>query len=333
VTDGRVGFSVSLDGLPRIVAAVLAAAMGLAACSLPWQQPTRSSEQLLHDARGSYFSATTYHMTATFTKGGTHYRLDLQVHRPDATGTDQVGDLKVELIVAGGKTYRRGREFFRQAVSEKMAKLVGDSWVLDADLDLVSLVSPNLFDDLNSSRAKLTQAGGPVLHGYRTEKLSHGRTSMYISSHGKAYPIRVEDQQGDLVPGTTDLQIDFYEYGGDVTVVAPSSYVDLQDPATLPAFFQALGVTQVPDQCDRSGCTLKATLRNDGRAGTTTAEFSADFNGAQIGSCTAEVPETAYQASVETSCRIATAEWTTWWDTHALASFIYQVVVHNPAYE
>jgi hypothetical protein len=316
----------------RVLAAALAAVMCLAACSLPWQQSTRSSEQLLHDAREAYFSAATYHMTATFTKGSTRYRLDLQVHRPDATGTDQVGDLKVELIVVGGKTYRRGREFFRQTVNEKIAKLVGDSWVLDSELDLMTLVSPNLFDDLKAAKAKLNQGGGPVLHGYHTEKLSHGRTSMYISSQGKAFPVRVEDQQGDLVPGTTNLQIDFYEYGGAVTVTAPSSYVDLQDPSTLPPFFQALEL-KPPSNCDRTGCTMAATLRNDGRTGTTTAEFSADFNGNVIANCTAEVPETAYKVNTETSCRIATADWTTWWDTHAGATFNYQVVVHNPAYE
>jgi hypothetical protein len=313
----------------RVVA--LAALIGLTACSLPWQQPTRSSEQFLHDAREAYFSATTYHLTASFNKGGTHYQLDLHVHRPDAAGSDQVGDLKVELIVARGKTYRRGQEFFRKAVSEKAAKLVGDSWVLDPDLDLLSIVSPNLFDDLKGARTKLKEGGGPVLHGYRTQKLSHGRTSMYVASQGKAYPIRVEDLQGDLVPGTTNLQIDFYEYGSPVTVAPPSSYVDLQDPSTLPPLFVALQITQ--DACDRTGCTLKATLRNDGRAGTTSAEFSLDSSGAVIGRCTAQVPETAYKANQEVTCRVATAEWTSWWDTHAGATYSFQVVVHNPAYE
>jgi hypothetical protein len=315
----------------RVFAGALAAVIGLAGCSLPGQQSTRSSDQFLHDAREAYFSASTYHMTATFDKGSTHYRLDLQVHRPDAIGTDQVGDLKVELIIAGGKTYRRGQAFFRQAVSERVGKLVGDSWVLDPDLDLESLVSPNLLDDLKGAKTRLKEGGGPVLHGYHTQKLSHGRTSMYISSQGKAYPIRVEDQQGDLVPGITNLLIDFYEYGSAITVVAPSPYVDLLDPATLPPFFQALSINQ--EACDRTGCTLKATMRNDGRTGTTTAEFSVDSSGAMVGNCTAQVPETTYKATIETSCRIATADWTKWWDTHAGATYSYQVVVRNPAYE
>jgi hypothetical protein len=328
----RAGIGASWQaGLRALATAALAVTLALGACGPIGRSGATSPEELLHGARRAYLAAGSYHLTAAFARGGKHYRLDVAVQRPDARGTSEVDGLQVDLLVVGGRTYRRGQDFFRQTSGEKTAKLVGDNWVLQPDLDLQSFLDPHLLDDLQGAHPGIKSAGSVSQHGYRAEKLIQGHRSLYVASRSPGYLVRVEDPHGELLPGASDLEIDFFDYGAPVAIASPPGFVDLSDPSTQPARFVVAAVQS--SDCDRSGCTLKATLRNEGGAGASAAEFSVEDGGAVIDSCRVAVAATAHKASQDISCRISSSAWTEWADAHPGSTFGYRVKPSNPAYE
>lgn len=309
----------------------------VAACTLSGEShPGPTTDQLLHSARQAYAAALDYHVSVSFVVGGKHYRQEVNVHRPDASGSETLEDLGFEFMLSGGALYRRGHDFVQQTSGDQVAKLVGDGWLKAEDAqiaaDLQRFLDPGLFDDLQGHHPSVARAGQVALHGHTTQRLIDGTRSLFVDTKAPGYLIRLEDPEGKyLTDGATNLVMDFFDFGVPVTVTPPSGFVDLSDPATLPARFIATSIDA--SNCDRSGCTLKAAVRNDGGPGSSTADFTLESGGSVIDRCTAPIAASAYNGTQEVSCRVSSQAWTNWIDGHPGGSYQFRVKPSNPAYQ
>ncbi|MEA2646989.1 MAG: hypothetical protein QOE92_2072 [Chloroflexota bacterium] len=134
----------------RAGVALVLLASTLAACDLPVVggspaagEEARSPEQLLADAKQEIAGLKTVELLISGTDsdlGAVSYDISLDADGA-ATGTGTAGDARFEVVVAGGRSYVKGRDVFallfrdvpagiRQATLDR----VGDHWVVGADL-------------------------------------------------------------------------------------------------------------------------------------------------------------------------------------------------------
>jgi hypothetical protein len=311
-----------------------------AACASPMDALTGpSANELASQAYSQLASSPVTHLAGSFVNAGRRFTLDCTVtHAGEAHGALQVDERAYELLVSGGQTYVRGKDFWSGYGDAAVAKLYGDSWVALQANGVSTLGGPAgpcaVARALPDRPFQAKRDGEARIGGQAAVQLSDSSGRLYVSSAQPPRLLRVVSARGYRTPdGSSDLRLDF-DYPRHFQVQAPAVFISPGDPKTFPAHYVAEGVKI--GKCDAAGCALSATVRNlaGSPAGQSTATLrlrGAD-NG-DLGSCSVSVPALAYQQTQDLSCTVSGGPWAGFFRSSSNRQYFARVTIQNPPYD
>ena len=316
----------------------LATVMAVVACSLD-PDDYKSADQLMKDALATLGRARAVHFTGTFAQGGHKYEIDLTVTRDGgAKGTVTEDGLNGELAKSGDRLLLRGQELIK-SIDPKLAKLVGDRWLVDTDQSAVKPLAgvidvPQLQQQLDGRRAGLTRSSTTTVRGTKLAVLSDRAGSLYVTEKGTTEVTRITQRPGTALPdGTTDENVNL-AYPSSVDLALPQKdVVDPNDPKTMPARY-ILDDFKL-DSCDTSGCGMKSVVHNKAGApyGPAAAiNFTVTAGPKSLGSCTTPLPALDFDATATVSCRVGGADWSSFVSGGG-GAYTGHVQISNPLYD
>ena len=172
------------------------------------------------------------HVTGSIEEAGTTQELDLQLQGEDAKGSIVMEGVTVELVYVGGTAYVRAPGDFWSSfgMPAEFAAQVEDQWVLmppEAASSFSALTLSGLVDELRAS------GGDEVTGEVSTDELDgepvvvvtqeDGSTLTVADDEENPYPLLIEDR------GEAPSTVEFSEFGGQFSITAPESPVDLND--------------------------------------------------------------------------------------------------------
>jgi hypothetical protein len=249
----------------RIGGALAAVALLLAACG-GGGEAGKSPSQILDDAANALQSAKSVHIDATSTGGSSgtfHITVDL-VSGGGARGSVTSEGVVAKFVVAGGKFYIQGRDFFAKFAGPQAATVIGDRWVLiPSNAGVSSFESftdtKTLADCLRADHGTLSSGGTATVAGQGTvvlvdkgDRPGTAPGKLYVASSGTAYPLELQvtgatssgtPPGGAQCAGTTGGSatggsssggagtLFFSQYDASVSVTPPANPLDLSSLA------------------------------------------------------------------------------------------------------
>jgi hypothetical protein len=328
---------------PTVAALALTCAAASSAClSLPFGSPApRSADQLVVAAIRSLAGAPTVRFQGSWVDAqGRSLQVTMSTDPGgDGEGTASVNGHAVDVLESGGRTFFRGASYWAMA-SPPIAKLYGDSWVAAQPGvlgdTLSSLTRPGAIGDLLGSRRHgLKRGGTDTVDGWAVIALLDSSGTVYVTGDDPVRLVRLVSAPGYVQPdGSHDLRLDF-DYPPRVAISPPASFIDPNDPHTLPAHYAV--VTAATGRCDAAGCEQVVTVRNGAGAPTAQVTLTVKLTspaGAALGSCTAPVPPVAYNQTEDVHCTVTGQAWTTYARTGAsLKGLRPKPTLQNPPYD
>lgn len=293
--------------VPGSAAFVLAVVLCLQACGA---EEDKSGSDILKDSLASFRQATSYRVAGQVITPSGQLEMDLMVDRKrDMQGSFSVDGKRADLIRSRDRVFVRGRDYIAASGAQRLAALAGDQWVLLADdmlaRALAAIGDPPALLKGAQPDANLQKGGAVELDGERAMKLNSAHGTVWVSLKSPYRPVRIE--AGPTRFGSVEasqLRLGFSDYGHPVDAAPPTAFLDPANPQTLPASFIPVEVTT---DCGASGCRLAAIVRNLRGIGTAQATFALmDPAGADLGTCSVPVPETANMQQASISCAVDT---------------------------
>ena len=168
---------------------------------------------------------------------GHKFTLDLQV-----TPTGTMGSVTVpldgkqataQIIVIGGTTYMKGRQFWETAITSTngaqagkvAANLFGDRWVKMPNSKSLAQAAPTSLKELASefdTSDTITKRERKAIGGRPAIGIADSSSIMYVATTGKPRPLLI------VPTGAGDQgQLAFSDYDAPVTITAPTDAIDL----------------------------------------------------------------------------------------------------------
>lgn len=301
----------------RTLVLALAAGALISACAPPFGLGEPSSRALERGVENSLSATASYEMTGTYSEGGTHWTIDLQITHPNAEHIQLNGPQQLEVIVSAGQAYFRGQSFLSDhlgsdPLSRSEVKAAGNSWWKGTSASPPQL--PDLTEGpafraafLGSAASKRTDH--VTVDGFDTVELSGQRADVYIAEASPNRLIRLHMNQGVVVDGVGDGDLHFSNYDRDFHIAAPNNVIDFSNLSTLPPLYTVLSVDT--SGCN-SPCVVSAQLKNLGGPSGAKAPSTVTFtmkdsaSGQVLGSCQAVVsPDVGYNGTTAVSCTIS----------------------------
>src|SRR2546421_3290162 len=199
-----------------------------AACASPMDALTGpSANELASQAYSQLASSPVTHLAGSFVNAGRRFTLDCTVtHAGEAHGALQVDERAYELLVTGGQTYVRGKDFWSGYGDAAVAKLYGDSWVALQANGVSTLGGPAgpcaVARALPDRPLQMKREGEARVAGKPAVELSDSSGRLYVSNDGQPRLLRMVSGRGYRTPdGSSDLRLDF-DYPTQFKVAAPS---------------------------------------------------------------------------------------------------------------
>lgn len=306
-----------LTGVVQAGAVVVVCAVS--GCQLPLVQGAPTPAQSVTAALRELETARSVRMQGELTRGDRHYAVNLS--SDDAGNVDGLvlPDRAPEVMVAGSsqRLLLKSEPYFLQM----WGVVTGTRWVVAPDDPISGLVRTlTKRDELvkalrDAIGTDLEQKPGTDPDGTRTITYTGTRSgvSLIVPASGPPRPLHIATVPAHpLGNNLSDVGLRLMEYGKAVAPEMPAKYADMADRNTLP-----VNIVVDPagafswDACDRAGCTMSRSVRNDGgrestASATATFTVTRDSAGVQVlGSCTVTVPPLWNRQTTRVSCRAA----------------------------
>jgi hypothetical protein len=190
----------------------------------------KTADQILQETQSALRSANSTHVVGKFVEGTQSVDFDMHLGRDASQGSLTQKGTKLEMIVASGTLYLRGKQFWEANAPQSIADKVGDRW---ARLPVTSLREGLAYKDLlnlDSFAAnvlkpdgKLTKGKTGTVDGAPAIAISDGSSPLWVATTGPAYPLRL----GPEKPSTSTSFATFSDYNVPLSVTAPGDSVDL----------------------------------------------------------------------------------------------------------
>lgn len=206
----------------------------------------RSPTQVLQDASSAVKGVGTFHVAGSGNTGNGTTSFDFHIGGPQrATGSITLGDVKADLILAGGVVYLRGQQFFSQFGSPEAAQLIGDSWVQLPAADATStfagfavLLDTKKLGDCFTSTGLSFSKSTTTVDGRSAVELRSPNLTVDVADSGPAYPSAKGSSgglgaclSGGTLPGLSSnggsATASFDSWGSPVAVSPPPHAMDL----------------------------------------------------------------------------------------------------------
>ena len=307
------GLKCGRDAAAALVIAT-AVAGALSACDVSFDFGQPSTRVLESGAADSIGRNAGFEITGSYLEGQTPWTIDLQVGRAGLQHLTSTGNgVTLEAVIAGDRSYFKGREFLARRVgtvdpaSVALLQSAGDSWWRSASVKAPGL--PN-FTDGTALRATFLGSASTSrtdhlsTDGIDSVEFSGLRADVYVAAAEPHRLLRVHLRPGSTIDGITSADLHYRSFAGAIAV--PASVIDFGDLSTLPPYF-------VVDSVDTGGCAspcaVSAQVHNLGGPNGPTPPRKVNFrvsdpgSGRVYGTCAAPIPSgVAYNATVKVSC-------------------------------
>ena len=191
----------------------------------------KTADQILQETKAALRGASSTHVVGKFVEGTQTAEFDMHLGRDVSQGSLTQKGLKLEMIVAGGNLYLRGKQFWEANAPPSFANQVGDRW---AQLPVTSLREGLAYKDLVNLDSfatsvlkpdgKLTKGQTGSIDGAPAIAIKDGDGSpLWVATTGPAYPLRL----GPEKPSTSASFATFSDYNVPLSVTAPGDSVDI----------------------------------------------------------------------------------------------------------
>jgi hypothetical protein len=216
-------------GLAGLAAAVLL----VAGCggSSSSGETGKSAAQILTDTKAAAQSATSVHYVGTINQNGSSLHLDLQlVAGKGGKGTITIGGHKIDIVRIGQKVYFKGDEaFYRQYAGAAAAQLLAGKWIMAPSAtgnfaSFTPLTDIGKLFGLIKTKGTITKGAESTVDGQKVIAITSsepGTGTIYVATTGKPYPVELAG------PSSKSGSLQFSNWNGTVTLVAPSGAIDL----------------------------------------------------------------------------------------------------------
>lgn len=245
--------------VPLALALALATVLLLAACGSVKSQrasPTsttrpdngvaaKTAADILGDAQRALRSAPGVHVIGSLVSQSDSIGLDLRLGVGRSRGTVTVEGARLEVLAVNGRTYIRGREFWRKVgtsdrdarLGNRLANRIGERWVLLSGRRAAKPMvgAGKAFIDLRAfadqvfsgvERGRVTKGTRGTVNGQPAFAVDDGQGGLlWVATTGPPFPLRIESKPGAAAQG----KVDFKEYGVAVQVREPADALDASE--------------------------------------------------------------------------------------------------------
>lgn len=318
-----------------------AAALLMAACSLPFGIGRPSTSQLENGAADNLANAKSFEVKGTFTASQTHYTFDTKYVRPSTEDTQiSEGSVSYEVMQIGGKVYVKGSAYLTNALTSADAKqiinAVGDRWFTTSTAQPVDLspitdankVKSNFLTTISDKRNDDVS-----VDGQNTAELTLSDAILNITESTPYRLVRLRSAGGKSVNGVGDFDMKFSNWDQEFGLQTPTNVFDLDDPTTWPPYYQQVGNPN--NSACNDPCVLSQVMQNAGglngasAPSTVTFTLKAQDQTTVLGSCKVTIqPDHPHGQQFTVSCSIQSAAWTNY-----AGNYYYLDQVDNPSYD
>jgi hypothetical protein len=191
----------------------------------------KPAAQILKDTVAALRNAESVNLYGQVPTTGETVGMDLHYNRSgNLTGTITIDTTKADLVIAGGRTYLRGRALFARFGGDQAASVIGDHWVSvpggsgpggDILRGLATFTDFGKLADLfsNPSGGAVTKGAAATVDGRPAVALRDSDSTLYVATTGKPYPV-------ELKPDSGSAALHFASWDAPVEVSAPRDALD-----------------------------------------------------------------------------------------------------------